>query len=376
MKIAKTTAHTLRVPFHFPLIKETQHALVTFVEIETDDGLKGHAFSGYPLRFSIADFINREASGCIAGMDAMRPEAVRSALYWKLSNKLYMGVWSCAASMIDIALWDIRGKAVKQPVWKLLGGAREKCPIYITFGLPRYSRAELVEVAKQLIAEGHTQLKMAIAAGSSPAAHMYGEPTDDDILEDAARIRHVREALGDKVTLMIDANKNAKLTQAIRLAKLVEPCNLAWFEDPVLQADPRLMAQLRRETSIPIAAGSTGTSDISFLREYLLNESIDIAQPNVRDIGGFTGGLRAAGLAQAFNIQLEMGGNYPHLNMHLHAGVPNGGRVEFHLGGWRIGEALYDGMPKPVKGWVTLPEAPGLGFTPKAGILDLAVRDR
>jgi L-alanine-DL-glutamate epimerase-like enolase superfamily enzyme len=376
MKIAKTTAHTLRVPFQFPLIKETQHALVTFVEIETDDGLKGHAFSAYPLRFSIADFINREASGCIAGMDAMRPEAVRSALYWKLSNKLYMGVWSCAASMIDIALWDIRGKSVKQPVWKLLGGAREKCPIYITFGLPRYSRAELTEVAKQLIAEGHTQLKMAIAAGANPTAHMYGEPTDDDILEDAARIHHVREALGDKVTLMIDANKNAKLTQAIRLAKLVEPCNLAWFEDPVLQADPRLMAQLRRETSIPIAAGSTGTSDISFLREYLLNESIDIAQPNVRDIGGFTGGLRAAGLAQAFNIQLEMGGNYPHLNMHLHAGVPNGGRVEFHLGGWRIGEALFDGMPKPVRGWVTLPEAPGLGFTPKAGILELAVRDK
>ena len=298
MKIAKTTAHTLRVPFQFPLIKETQHALVTFVEIETDDGLKGHAFSAYPLRFSIADFINREASGCIAGMDAMRPEAVRSALYWKLSNKLYMGVWSCAASLIDIALWDIRGKAVKQPIWKLLGGAREKCPIYITFGLPRYSRAELVE-----------------------------------------------------------------------------PCNLAWFEDPVLQADPRLMAQLRRETSIPIAAGSTGTSDISFLREYLLNESIDIAQPNVRDIGGFTGGLRAAGLAQAFNIQLEMGGNYPHLNMHLHAGVPNGGRVEFHLGGWRIGEALFDGMPPPVKGWVTLPQAPGLGFTPKAGILELAVKN-
>lgn len=376
MKIFKTTAHTLRVPFQFPLIKETQHALVTFVEIETDEGLKGHAFSAYPLRFSIADFINREASGCIAGMDAMRPEAVRSALYWKLSNKLYMGVWSCAASLIDIALWDIRGKAVKQPVWKLLGGAREKCPIYITFGLPRYSRAELVEVAKQMIAEGHTQLKMAIAAGTNPSAHMYGEPTDDDILEDAARIRHVREALGDKVTLMIDANKNAKLPQAVRLAKLVEPCNLAWFEDPVLQADPRLMAQLRRETSIPIAAGSTGTSDISFLREYLLNESIDIAQPNVRDIGGFTGGLRAAGLAQAFNIQLEMGGNYPHLNMHLHAGVPNGGRVEFHLGGWRIGEALFDGMPKPVTGWVTLPEAPGLGFTPKAGILDLAVGDR
>jgi len=374
MKIAKTTAHTLRVPFHFPLIKETQHILVTFVEIETDDGLKGHAFSGYPLRWSIAEFINREARDCIAGMDAMRPEAVRTSLYVKLSNKLYMGVWSCAASLIDIALWDIRGKALKQPIWKLLGGAREKCPIYITFGLPRYSRDELVEVAKQLIAEGHTQLKVAIASGANPANHMYGEPTDDDILEDAARIINLRNAIGDKPVLMMDANKNARLPQAIRLARLVEPCKMAWFEDPVLQADPRLMAQLRRETTIPIAAGSTGTSDISTLREYFLNESIDIAQPNVRDIGGFTGGLRGAALAQAFNIQLEMGGNYPHLNMHLHAGVPNGGRVEFHLGGWRVGEALFDGVPPPVKGWVTLPQAPGLGFTPKSGILDLAVK--
>jgi L-alanine-DL-glutamate epimerase-like enolase superfamily enzyme len=374
MKIARTTAHTLRVPYQFPLIKETQHALVTFVEIETDDGLKGHAFSAYPLRFSISDFINREAGPTIAGMDPMRPEAVRTTLYWKLANKHYMGTWSCAASMIDVALWDIRGKSAKQPIWKLMGGAREKCPIYITWGLPRYSREELVETAKQLIAEGHTQLKMAIAAGSNPTSHMYGEPTDDDILEDAARIRHVRDALGDKVTLMIDANKNAKLPQAMRLAKLVEPCNLAWFEDPVQKADPRLMAQLRRQTSIPIAAGSSGTYDLPYLREYFLNESIDIAQPNVRDIGGFTGALHAAGLAQAFNIQLEMGGNFPHLNMHLHAGVPNGGRVEFHLGGWRIGEALFDGTPSPVKGWVTLPQAPGLGFTPKAGILDLEVK--
>src|SRR5574341_1383997 len=117
MKIAKTTAHTLRVPYQFPLIKETQHALVTFVEIETGDGLKGHAFSAYPLRFSISDFINREAAPAIAGMDPLRPEAVRTTLYWKLSNKHYMGTWSCAASMIDVALWDIKGKSLKQPIW-------------------------------------------------------------------------------------------------------------------------------------------------------------------------------------------------------------------------------------------------------------------
>ena len=374
MKIAKTTAHTLRVPYQFPLIKQTQHALTTFVEIETDDGLIGHAFSVYPQRYSVSDLINREVAPVIAGLDPMRPEQVRTTLFWKIANKHFMGIWSMAASMIDVAVWDVRGKALKQPIWKLMGGAREKCPIYITWGLPVYSRDELVESAKLFIADGHTQLKMAIAASSNPTDHMYGEPTDDDILEDIARIRHVRKALGDKVTLMVDANKNANLPQAIRVAKSVEDCNLAWFEDPVLKADPRLMSKLRRETTIPIAAGSSGTYDLAYLREYFINESIDICQPNVRDIGGFTGALHAAGLAQAYNIQLEMGGNFPHINMHLHAGVPNGGRVEFHAGGWKIGEALFDGMPAPVKGWVTMPQAPGLGFTPKSGILDLAVK--
>src|SRR5258706_564437 len=212
MKIAKTTAHTLRVPYQFPLIKQTQHALTTFVEIETDDGLKGHAFSVYPQRYSVADLINREEAPVITGLDPTRPE-------------------------------------------------------------------------------------------------------------------QVRKELGDKVTLMVDANKNAKLPQAIRVAKSVEDCNLAWFEDPVLKADPRLMAKLRRETTIPIAAGSSGTYDLAYLREYFINESIDICQPNVRDIGGFTGALHAAGLAQAYNIQLEMGGNFPPINMHLHAGVPNGRRA-------------------------------------------------
>ncbi len=169
MEIARTTAYTLRVPYQCPLIKETQHALTTFVEIETDQGLKGHAFSVYPQRYSIADLINREAAPVIAGLDPMRPEAVRTQLYWKIANKHYMGIWSMAASMIDVALWDIRGKSLNQPIWKLMGGAREKCPIYVTWGLPRYTKEELVESAKMLVAEGHTQIKMAIAASSNPA---------------------------------------------------------------------------------------------------------------------------------------------------------------------------------------------------------------
>ena len=110
-----------------------------------------------------------------------------------------------------------------------------------------------------------------------------------------------------------------------------------------------------------------------YLREYLVREAVDYLQPNVRDIGGYTQGLKAAALAQAFNVPIAMGGNWPHINMHLQAAVPNGGRVKYHWQGWKIVEALFDGAPPPVGGYTTLPDAPGLGFTPKPGLLDLAV---
>ena len=372
MRIGKVACWLLRIPFTFPLVKEEQHALANFVEIETDDGLKGHALSTYPLKHGIREFINREVAPVARGMDALRPEELRTRVFWATARKYFMGAWNCAMSLVDVALWDIKGKATGQPVWKLLGGAHAKLPAYITFGLPRYSIEELIEVARMLVKDGQTSLKMVVAAGSHEYDEILGQPTDASILQDAERVRALREAVGPRIELMMDANKGATFAQALKLAKLCEPYNLTWFEDPVLQGDPRLMARLRAQTTIPIAAGSTATSDLVYLREYLVREAVDYLQPNVRDIGGYTQGLKAAGIAQAFNVPLAMGGNYPHLNMHLHAGVPNGGRVEFHWQGWKCVEALFDNAPGPVKGTVTLPERPGLGFTPKAGILDLA----
>jgi len=373
VKIHKITCWLLRVPFTFPLVKETQHTLANLVEVETDNGLKGHSLSVYPLKHGIREFINREAAPVLQGLDPIRTEEVRQRLFWATHRKYFMGAWNCAASLIDIALWDVKGKALGQPVWKLLGGAHSTLPAYITFGLPRYTSEELVEVARMLTASGQTGLKIVVCAGSNPYDEILGQPSDDDILRDAERVRAVREAVGPRVELMIDANKNATFTQALRLARLIEPYDLTWFEDPVPQGDPRLMARLRTQVKVPIAGGSTATSDLVFFREYLVHEAVDYIQPNVRDIGGYTQGVKAAAMAQAFNVQMAMGGNFPHINMHLHGGVPNGGRVEFHWMGWKVVESLFDGAPGPVNGTVTLPEAPGLGFTPKAGIQDLAV---
>ena len=373
MKVARVQCHLLRIPFHFPLVKEEQYAIANFVEIETDDGITGHAMSTYPMRFGIKEYINREAAPVIKGMDPMRPEEIRNKVFWATARKFFHGAWNCAMSLIDIALWDVKGKALGQPVWKLLGGAHAQVPAYITFGLPRYSIDELIEVANMLIRDGQKSLKMVVAKGTNPYDEILGQPTDADILQDAKRVAALREAVGPDIEIMMDANKGATFAQALRLAKLCEPYNLTWFEDPVLQGDPRLMAKLRSQTTIPIAAGSTATSDLMFLREYFMHEAVDYIQPNVRDIGGFTQGLKAAGIAQAFNVPLAMGGNYPHMNMHLHGGMPNGGRVEFHWQGWKCVEQLFDNAPGPANGTLTLPTAPGLGFTPKTGILGLAV---
>ena len=276
-------------------------------------------------------------------------------------------------SLIDVALWDIKGKAAGEPIWKLLGGAHATLPAYVTFGLPRYSVDELIEVARTLIDDGHTGLKMVVAAGNHEYDEILGQPTDVSIREDGRRVAALREAVGPDITLMVDANKGASFAQAVKLAKVCEPYDLLWFEDPVQQADPRLMARLRSQINIPIAAGSTATSDLVYLREYLIHEAVDYLQPNVRDIGGFTQGIKAAGMAQAFNVPIAMGGNYPHLNMHLQAAVPNGGRIEYHWQGWKCVEALFDNAPNAINGTVTLPDAPGLGFTPKSGIEELAV---
>src|SRR5688500_10457882 len=114
MKIGKVSCWLLRIPFTFPLVKETQHALANFVEVETDDGLKGHALSTYPMPHGVREFINREAAPAVHGMDALRPEEIRNKLFLATARKHVMGAWNCAVSLIDIALWDVKGKALGQ----------------------------------------------------------------------------------------------------------------------------------------------------------------------------------------------------------------------------------------------------------------------
>jgi L-alanine-DL-glutamate epimerase-like enolase superfamily enzyme len=341
-----------RVPVSVPLLKDKISTSVLFVAVETEAGITGYGLTRGPSRFGMREFVNRELGPFLKGKNPLETERVWQLLLKQFNPRSQTGMWSSAVSAVDIALWDIKGKHYKEPVWRLLGGAQNPVQAYVTFGLRQYSKDQLVEVARQLISQGEKRLKMVVAV----------DPEDPKV--DAARVRAVREAVGDGVELMVDANYVFPLNRAVELCKLIEPYGITWFEEPVYQNDAALLADLRRHTSIPLAAGQNEGHRFRH-RELIANRAIDVAQPNVCSVGGYTEAVKVAALAQAFNIPIANGGGWPHHNMHLQAAMSNGWRVEFHFEMWGVGDLIYKEPPAPEKGWVKLPETPGLGLEPR-----------
>jgi L-alanine-DL-glutamate epimerase-like enolase superfamily enzyme len=199
-------------------------------------------------------------------------------------------------------------------------------------------------------------------------------PIDQVIREDAARIAAVREAVGPEVALYIDANCSLDLYHAARLAEMIKPYGIAFFEEPLTQNDAAQMAQLRRGSGLPLACGQNEGLLFRF-RDLLLHEAVDYLQPNVVISGGFTQCIRVAGLAAAFNVPIANGGAWPFHNMHLHAGLANGFLVEHHYLAVELCRQLYTGLPEPLDGWLAVPEGPGLGFEPnREAIREIARR--
>jgi L-alanine-DL-glutamate epimerase and related enzymes of enolase superfamily len=234
----------------------------------------------------------------------------------------------------------------------LLGGAQNPVGAYVTFGVKNFTREQLAEVAADFVSRGETRLKMKVGINDA-----------GDLAEDEARVAAVREAVGDDVELMIDANHEFSLNQAIRLCDRLEPYDIAWFEEPVYQNDAALLSKLRNRTSIPISAGQNEGTRYRH-RELIENDAVDLVNPNVVYGGGYTESRKIAHLAQAYNLDIANGGGWPHHNAHLHAGMENGWRVEFHYIMYRVGEKLFDDPPHIDGNQVELSEAPGLGFDP------------
>ena len=157
MKIARVAATALNVPLHITVagLDRWSSLEACFVEVETDEGVVGHGLAAITRETVIAEIVNRVIAPALKGDDALDHERIWEKLYWILAPRGQTGFGLQALSAIDIALWDLKGKAFGEPVWRLLGGARQHVPLYATFGFNFFDREQLAAAAKLWVAQGY-----------------------------------------------------------------------------------------------------------------------------------------------------------------------------------------------------------------------------
>jgi len=370
LKITKVQATCHRFPLKLPLDKPIVESCV-FVRVETDEGITGYGLTEGALRFSTRDFINRELAPFLVGKNPLETEKI-----WNKDVSAELGfmpqqfaaseMLRWGSSAVDIALWDIKGKYFKQPVFRLLGGSANRIPAYVTFGFFMYSREELAEAARQFVKIGQKNLKLQVSY--TPGL---------DMAEEEARVRVVREAIGEDGMLFADGNGRMNLIQAREMARRIEPYRLTWFEGPVpMNTDFRHVLELKQHTNIPIAHAGSLPGRRWLYRDLIVAGAIDVVNPNVVHVGGYTEALKIANLAQAFSLPVATAGGQPHHMMHLIAGVANGWIVEFHYGHTLRDNIIFVNPPLFDHGFLTLPEKPGLGLEPnEAGLKEYLEKD-
>ncbi len=366
MKIVRVGATPLNVPVTIDIVGLNLRTSlsVCLTEVETEDGLVGHGMTAITEEEIVAAAVREVAGPALIGEDALATERLWDRLYWLLSPRGQTGYASHTIAALDVALWDLKARHLGMPLWRLLGGARARVPVYATFGFGFLDREQLAAAARLWVARGFRRLKMTVGAHAL-ARRDEPRPIDDVIAEDVRRVAAVRAAVGPEIDLHVDANCGLDLFHATRLARDIEEFDITFFEEPITQNDVRSMAELRTRTRIPLAAGQNEGLAFRF-RDLLVSRAVDVLQPNVCISGGYSQCLKIAGMAQAFNTPIDNGGAWPFHNMHLHAGVANGGLVEHHYVAVELLKQIYDDLPAPADGWLTLPDSPGLGFAPNA----------
>ncbi|MFI1769673.1 mandelate racemase/muconate lactonizing enzyme family protein, partial [Streptomyces sp. NPDC020800] len=279
----------------------------------------------------------------LAGTDATLVEQVWFDLFASTRATTVGAITSLALAAVDTALWDLRCTRAGEPLWRLAGGFRRKVPLYDTEGgWLHLSTQDLVAGALASRAAGWPGVKLKV-----------GKPR---VEQDVERLRAVREAAGEGLDIMVDANQSMTRAEARLRAAAFEPLGLSWFEEPLPADDVAGHEALAGSTSIPVAVGESMYSIAQF-REYLSRGAASIVQVDVARVGGITPWLKVAHTAEAFNVPV-----CPHFLMELHvslvAAIPNGRYVE-HIPQLR---AITSTQMRIEDGHAVAPDAPGLGI--------------
>jgi L-alanine-DL-glutamate epimerase-like enolase superfamily enzyme len=320
LKITRVAAEIFEIPVHRKMhdaIREFSVLTLIFARVETDAGISGLGFTYSIIPHGareIASIVDRSIGSLISGLDPQDHERVWHQMWRRLDWVGRGGIVVLAVAAVDIALWDLKAKIARQPLHQLLGGARDKVPVYNTDGgWLNHTLEQLVNETRQIGAVGFRGTKIKVGK--------------DDAMEDMERIAAVREVLGPKRTLMVDANERFTHAEAIRRARMWEEFNLFWFEEPLPAEDILGHAKVKAHTSIPIAVGESLFTRQQF-KDYVASDGVSIVQPDCCRCGGITEWLKIAHMADCYNMQVS-----PHFVMELHlpliAAVPNGLFVEY-----------------------------------------------
>jgi L-alanine-DL-glutamate epimerase-like enolase superfamily enzyme len=351
MKITRIESHIVRLPADEPLADgpATPGATRNFVTLTvfTDEGLEGVGITGFGGALTGALRAAVDALGALAiGMDPLRIELIAEKLRAAAIMSGPGGIFTLAAAAIDIALWDITGKAMNLPLATLIGGRRDRVPTYASGALMReFSLAHILKAAPRLVEKGFTQMKTQLA--------LPGHTTPDLEVE---RIRLLRECIGADIDLMCDINQRWDVSQAIAIGSRIEEYHLYWLEDVVAHDDYAGLARVAAALATPLAGGEY-LYGIQPFRHMLEARSVDIVMIDVLRAGGITPWLKIAAMAEAFNLKV-VSHLVPEIHVHLVAGIANGLTVEYMPWSGR----LFEVVPEPVKGELAVPQAPGLGL--------------
>ena len=258
--------------------------------------------------------VEHDLAPVVVGMDSNMIEAVWHKMEWHAHYVGRGGVLSFAMAAIDIALWDIRCRRAKLPLWQMLGGAHTTVRCYAGGIDLDFPLAKLVSNTMAYLAEGHTAVK--IKLGKS------------DLEEDLARVAAVREAIGAKGTLMVDANMSWSTEQAIRASRRLQEHGVLWIEEPTIPDDLRAYGRIQREGGLAVAQGEN-LHTLHEFKHVLETGGVDFPQPDASNIGGITGWIKVAHLAQAHNLPICSHG-MQELHVSLLAAVINQGWMECH----------------------------------------------
>ena len=363
MKITDVEAYMLTGPpeerghwvSHYPVHQANE----LLIRLKTDDGLEGFGLGSSRLLIQgAAEMFNEGLKELIIGEDALAPERLYEKIFSITHQKMaFLKEWSrngllITSAAIDLAMWDILGKASGQPLFRLFGGYREEVPCYVTCAYYRDGKdlGELREEMEMLKAQGHRAFKAKIGGAS--------------LDEDMARLRVIREVIGDEDELMLDVNGAWDLPTAIEGARLLKEIHPRWLEEPVRWFDDRRELRiLARKTDIPLSAGESEQTGHG-VRALLEEQAIDIVQFDCTRMGGFTMGRKLTALAELNHVEIA-----PHHDCFIHAHIvaasPAGCIVESFTDPERdpLQAELFENPPRIENGTLYLNDAPGLGLT-------------